>query len=612
MEYKPTFRLFEEFPEISTEQWEAKILEDLKGADYQRLIWKTADGLQLKPYYRQEDLEQLTHMQASWGYNEFARNLKGNNEWEISQIVQEHDPRKANLLALAALGKGAESVEFDARNILAAEDLQLLLKDLSVATTPLHFSNSPCFPDLLQWLDGLSPNGIKGSLGYDPLGHYALYEYFPSGKTRELEVAAELIIAAAKHSGMRVIQVSGNHFSNAGASIVQELAFALAQGHEYLHQLLQQGIAVEATAKHMGFTFGIGSDYFPEMARLRAARILWAKILDQYGLSDRQSMVMQIHAVTSPYNKTIYDPFVNMLRTTSEAMSAALGGADRITVLPFDSSFKRPDEFSERISRNLQQILKHEAYFNKVADVPGGSYYIENLTNAIASEAWKQFQQIEQMGGFLSCVESGFIKQAVRSASEKRQAEVAQRKQVFVGVNQYPNPDEEMLEKLQPVADTTAIAELKPARATQQLEALRLAVENHKKKGFKAPEVFLLTFGNAAMRKARADFATGFFSVAGYRILNHKGFASPQEGATAAAKAEAPIVVFCSSDEEYAGIAPAIAHIKKTAPKTIIIVAGYPKEMVRQLEQDGVDYFIHLRANLYDALSRFNEILGIA
>jgi len=611
MESKPTLGLFDEFPPITTQQWEDKIKEDLKGADYQRLIWKTTDGLQLKPYYREEDLENLPQLKSGTDIETIVRNIRESNDWEICQIITEKEPIEANRKAIMALNKGAEGLEFCGTSISNFEDLQALLKGVNVSATPLHFNQLENPSQFIQWLKLAAPDGIKGSLKFDPLGYFALYNKWCSTFEAGMQSTADLVNKTKELTSFRVIEVNGFPYNNAGATLVQELAFVLSQGHEYLYRLSQLGLSADAITTKMNFTFGIGSDYFLEIARLRAARLLWAKIVEQYHPEQMQRTTMHIHAITSLGNKTIFDPYVNMLRSTTEAMAAALGGANRITVSPFDASFKKSDEFSERIARNLQHILKHEAYFHKVADVPGGSYYIENLTTEIAEATWALFGAMEEKGGFVSCVENGFIQQTLEIAAQRRMSDVAQRKQVFVGVNQYPNLDEAMLEKLQPTADTTTLSNLKPIRATQQLEALRLSVENHKKKGFTAPEVFLLTYGNPTMRKARADFATNFFGCAGYTMINNPGFANALDGVPAALQSGAPIVVLCSSDEEYNQVAQAIELIKKSAPHTIIVLAGYPKEMVEQLAKDGVQFFIHLRANLYDALSRFNEMLGI-
>ncbi len=615
MDQEKTAGLFQEFPPVSTQQWEEKIHEDLKGADYEKkLIWKTIEGLKIKPYYRAEDLEKLAHMHALPGEAPFVRGGKTrNNNWEIRQDIEAEDPEKANATALKALAKGAEAVGLNAGELSSALDLAKLIENIDPTKTPVHFNHGKNFPQLAEWLVNMYNQEALGSFNFDPLGYFVLYNKFYESREANMEQAAELLkLGKERLPKFKTITVNGQHFHNAGASLVQELAFALAQGNEYLAALTEKDFSADDIANRITFTLAVGSNYFLEIAKLRAVRMLWAKIVEQYQPAFPESMKMNIHAVTSSWNKSIYDPYVNMLRTTTEAMAAAIGGADSMTVQPFDSTYKKSDDFSDRIARNQQIVLKYEAYFNKVSDPAAGSYYVENLTHSIAEAAWKLFVEVEEQGGFVTSVEKGFIHEQIQNTCQQRDMDIAMRKQVFVGVNQYPNLSEEMLDKLQPIAKLTDLAGLRSYRGVQAFEALRLAVENHKKKGFEVPKVFLLTYGNLTMRKARASFSTNFFGVAGYQIIDNPGFQNIEEGVQAAIDQGANIVVLCSSDEEYADMAPAATFIKEKSPETQVVVAGYPKELLEQLDQAGVDHYIHMRTNLLQALTHFNELMGIA
>ncbi|MBW6498218.1 MAG: acyl-CoA mutase large subunit family protein, partial [Bacteroidales bacterium] len=608
MDQEKTAGLFQEFPPVSTQQWEEKIHEDLKGADYEKkLIWKTIEGLKIRPYYRAEDLEKLAHMHALPGEAPFVRGGKTrNNDWEIRQDIDAEDPEKANATALKALAKGAEAVGLNAGEVASAPDLAKLIENIDPAKTPVHFNHGKNFPQLAEWLVNMYNQEARGSFNFDPLGYFVLYNKFYETREANVEQAAELLkLGKERLPKFKTIAVNGQHFHNAGASLVQELAFALAQGNEYLAALTEKGFGADDIANRMTFTLAVGSNYFLEIAKLRAARLLWAKIVEQYQPVKPESLKMTIHAVTSSWNKSIYDPYVNMLRTTTEAMAAAIGGADSMTVQPFDSTYKKSDDFSDRIARNQQIVLKYEAYFNKVSDPAAGSYYVENLTHSIAEAAWNLFVEVEEQGGFITSVEKRFIQEQIQNTCQQRDMDIAMRKQVFVGVNQYPNLNEEMLDKLQPIAKLTDLAGLRPYRGVQAFEALRLAVENHKKKGFEVPKVFLLTYGNLTMRKARASFSTNFFGVAGYQIIDNPGFQNIEEGVQAAIDQSADIVVLCSSDEEYADMAPAATIIKEKSPKTQVVVAGYPKELLEQLDQAGVDHYIHMRTDLLQALTHF-------
>jgi len=606
--------LFKEFPPVSTLQWEEKILEDLKGADYKKLIWRTVEGLNIRPYYRTEDIEKLVHMHALPGEAPFVRGGKTHdNNWEIRQDIDVEDVVEANTRALKALSKGAEAVGLNADEIDSVVDFAKLIEGIDPSKTPVHFNHAKNFLQIAEWLVNMYNHEARGSFNFDPLGYFVLYNKFYESRDANMEQAAQLLkLGIERLPRFCTISVNGQHFHNAGASLVQELAFALAQGNEYLAELTDKGFSIDEITPRMQFTLAVGSNYFMEIARLRAARLLWAKIVEQYKPANAESMKMNIHAVTSTWNKSIYDPYVNMLRTTTEAMAAAIGGGDSMTVLPFDNTYKKSDDFSDRIARNQQIVLKYESYFNKIVDPSAGSYYIENLTHSIAEAAMRLFLEVEEQGGFITSVEKRFIHEQIQNTCQQRDMDIAMRKQVFVGVNQYPNLSEEMLNKLQPIARLTDLAGLRPYRGVQAFEALRLAVENHKTKGFEVPKVFLLTYGNLTMRKARASFITNFFGVGGYKIIDNPGFLNIEEGVQASIGSGAEIVVLCSSDEEYAELAPAATIIKEKSPKTKVVVAGYPKELLEQLDKAGVDHYIHLRTNLLEALTHFNELLGIA
>ncbi|MFW5707845.1 MAG: methylmalonyl-CoA mutase family protein, partial [Bacteroidota bacterium] len=300
------------------------------------------------------------------------------------------------------------------------------------------------------------------------------------------------------------------------------------------------------------------------------------------------------------------------LRTTTEAMSAAIAGVDSLTIEPFDSTYKKADEFSSRIARNQQIVLKHESYFNKVVDPAAGSYYIDTITDQIADAAWKLFVEVEKMGGFIKAAETGFIKEQIEKTCQKRDMDIAMRKQVFVGVNQYPNLQEKMLDKIQPTAKLSDLAGLRPYRGVQAFEALRMAVENHQQKGFEQPRVYLFTWGNLALRKARATFATNFFGCAGYQVQEAPMVKDLQQGTEKALEAKAQIIVLCSSDEEYADMTEAVKMIREKQPDTQIVVAGNPTDSMKQLNEAGVQHYIHMRTNALESLQRFNDLLGIA
>ncbi len=614
--------LFENFPPVSTADWEAKINEDLKGADYdKRLVWKTIEGIPVRPYYRSEDLEALSYLDQMPGEAPYLRGTKTkNNDWIIRQDFEEADPKRANKLAREALEKGAQAVGLNIQNIETQKDLRILLKGIDLENVPLHFKNGTDYPAFFEMLIGFAGNtSLKGSLDFDPLAWLLLYEMFHKSREASFARAAKLVHMAREHQpGFRVITINGQHTHNAGANMVQELAFALSQAGEYLAELTGEDLKAEEVAPHMQFTFAVGSSYFMEIAKLRAFKVLWNKVIEAYiANSDKTSPEtdgannIYVHAVTSNWNKSIYDPYVNMLRTTTEAMAAAIGGVDSLCVSTFDHCFRKPDDFGYRMARNQQIILKQEAYFSKVADPAAGSYYIEKLTHELVQAAWKLFARIEDNGGFIKAVESGLIRESIEEICRKRDQDIATRKRTFVGTNQYANTAERMLDKVEPRAQLSDMSVLRQYRGPQAFEALRMAVESHAKKGFNIPKVFLFTYGNPVMRKARATFSGNFFGVAGYQVIDNLGFSDIKTGVQAAVDAKANIVVFCSSDEEYLDMAPAAKMIKESRPDTIIVVAGNPKEIINELNDAGVDHYIHVRTNVLESLTRYNDILGI-
>jgi methylmalonyl-CoA mutase len=417
---------------------------------------------------------------------------------------------------------------------------------------------------------------------------------------------------ATKFPKFRLLTVNAQLLHNAGGTAVQELGYALNWTNEYLVLLTEAGLNIDEIAKRMTLHISVGSNYFMEIAKIRAARMLLANVLKAHNAKHTQIFV---HASTSKWNKSLYDPNVNMLRTTTEAMSAALGGADSIHVDAYDNTYKCADEFSARIARNQQIILKEESYFDKIVDPSGGSYYIESLTDAIAQHAWKLFQDIEETGGFAAAFKAGTIQDAIAKTAHQRDLDIANRKTIVLGTNQYPNQHETMLEKIESKCafDTSVGAghalPLRLYRGSEAFEELRLATEKAVKSGKKKPIVFLLTYGNLAMRKARAGFALNFFGCAGYEIVDNAGFKTPEDGANAAISAKADIVVLCSSDEDYPELVNGVCAVLKG--KVNITLAGHPGDNLEAFKAAGVDEFIHVRSNLIETLNAYQKQLGI-
>jgi len=615
-------KLFEEFPPITTQQWEDQIIKDLKGADYEKkLVWNTIEGFSVRPYYRAEHIENLKHVKYLPAEFPYVRGNKSNcNCWFIRQNIDATEATTANKKALDILMKGVDSIGFDltCKENFSNQDFDTLLKDIHFESIELNIIGANAAKPFVDFLNEkiqtkkIDKNEIKGSVGFDPLAHLSLNGNFCKSQDEVFEIAKHLIEKAKDLPNFRVIGVNGEMFCNAGATIVQELGFALSMGNQYLALLTEKGLYIDTIAQKMKFNFGVSSNYFMEIAKFRAARMLWAQIVEAYKPQSKEAAKMIIHATTSKWNQTVYDPYVNMLRGTTESMSATIAGVDSLTVTPFNNAFEKTTDFSDRIARNTQILLKEESYFDKIVDPAGGSYYIETLTNSIAENAWKLFQEIESKGGYIEAFKIGFIQGKVNETANKRNLNIAFRRELLLGTNQYPNALEKADSKITAEAITfktskraDAIAEpIKPYRGAEQMELLRLKTDKAKV----TPVVFLLTIGDLTMRKARAGFASGFFACAGFKVIDNLGFNTVDEGVKAALDQKANIVVVCSSDDEYPVVATAV--LEKLNGKAITVVAGYPAS-VEELKVKGIKHFIHMKSNLIETLQGFQKELGI-
>lgn len=609
-------KLFSEFAPTTTEAWKEKAVADLKGADYEKkLVWKTNEGFAIQPFYRREDIASLATTNALPGEYPFVRgNKKDNNEWCVRQDIEVTDYAEANAKALQVLDRGADSLGFKIKGkMLSAEGIEALLKGIRACCVELNFitCQGKCVELANILINYFTAKNydlsvLRGSINYDPLNKLV-------GKGKEIGEYADtlrtLVETMQALPGYKCVAVNALSMNNAGSYISQELGYALAWGHEYLHTLVEAGLPVGVAAKAMKFNFGISSNYFMEIAKFRAARMLWATIVKQYEPKCDCACKMAVHAETSTFNLTLFDAHVNLLRTQTEAMSAAIAGVDSITVCPFDKTYETPDEFAERIARNQQLLLKEECHLDKTVDPAAGSYYIETLTASIAKQAWELFLAVENAGGFLAEAKAGNIQRAVNKSGDTRREAVSKRREILLGTNQYPNFTETAGTK-RPLAQTCCCGgeceptyeKLDQSRQASAFEALRLETEESGRR----PKAFMLTIGNLAMRQARAQFSCNFLACAGYEVIDNLGFATVEEGVEAAMAAKADIVVLCSSDDEYAEYA--VPAFKAVDGRSMFIVAGAPACM-DDLKAAGIENFIHVRCNVLETLKEYNAKL---
>ena len=699
---------FDEFPPTSYEEWRRAVDKALKGASFEkRLITKTYEGIDLQPMYRQEDIADLPHLDGLPG---FAPYLRGTNplgyhdsSWEVAQELPQSTPAAFNAALRADLQRGqnavnlmpdrptlagidadqadAEDVGRGGLSVSSVDDLAQALDGVDLENTPLFIQASTSaltFTALLAALvrkQGQSLAKLRGAIGMDPLGQLARDGRLPRDLDGIYDVMAQLTAwAKANAPQLQTITVQGSPYHNGGASTTQELAFVLATAVEYLRAMQTRGLSVDDAAPRFRFSLSIGSNFFMEIARLRAARLLWAKIIQAFG-GNAESEKMHIHTRTSAWNQTAYDPHVNLLRATTEAFSAVVGGCDSLHISPFDELVRVPDDFSRRVARNTHTVLREETHITHTVDPAGGSWYVENLTDSVARKTWALFQEIEKQGGMTKALESGWPQAQIADTAAKRAANIAKRKDIFVGTNMYPNLKESRIEAApvdpwavqsergaalkqyrasanagQKQAALDALAQggnvvetaiqaalagatlgeiahaarthAKPGptatavhahRGAQAFEALRQAAETYVARIGQRPQVFLANMGPLTQHKARADFVTAFLGVGGFETIYPAGFGTPDEAADAALASGAKAVVICSTDPTYPDIVPSLVEkLKKASPDLIVMLAGYPADHVEAFKTAGVDDFIHLAANCQALLSTLQKKMGVA
>lgn len=665
-------KLLTDFPPVSTEDWEKVIHADLKGADYaKKLIWNTYEGIQVKPYYRMEDLQGLEWLlNALPGEFPYVRGNQSNgNDWEIRAEIFNADLQTANAAALRNLSRGVNGICFRSlikdgkmygQPVQKQDDFNALIAGIDLTKTPVHLDWGARGAQALALLvnaaesQNIALTDLKGSLQYDVMAELLQQGFV--GLSREAwksSVARLVQWAAEKTPLIRPVTVQAHAVHHAGGNAVQELAYALGAGIEYMDSLTEAGMTAQQAAQKIGFSFSVGPNYFFEIAKVRAFRVVWASILQQMGV---EGVKTYVHGRTSEWNMTLFDPNVNMLRASTEAMSAVIGGYDALTVLPYDCAFKTPDEFSYRIARNTQLMLKYESQMEKLVDPASGSFYVESITDQLAQAALEMLKGFDAQGGLMAVILSGELQKQVAAVQAKKDKNISSRRDVFLGTNQFPNLLETMSSNLSiaepaevqgdldcPCADVQgwrdeflgsacACSEgeacdcgeeskaekicleadaLDIRRGAEVFEKMRLATEAFGQKTGKTPTVFLWTAGNLAMRLARATFVKNFFGCAGYQAVDTNGIQDAEEGLALASKTNPEIFVLCSSDDEYLELAQAVVpSIRQAYPKALIVVAGAPA-CVDELKAAGVNDLVNVRTNAIELLSDYQVKLGV-
>jgi Methylmalonyl-CoA mutase, N-terminal domain/subunit len=460
--------LFDGFPEVSAKQWKQKIQYDLKGADYnEALVWESLEGIKVKPFYNEEDVK---------GIPSFS--IGKNRPWNIAQTIYAGDAQKANAKAREILQKGVESLIFTLPN--EEIDFNVLLSEIDLAKIPVHFQFEFLALEPIQKLfSQIEGNEGRIFLNLDTIGHLSKDGDWFQSLENDRHILSDILIRAKKANIECSLSVNTSIYQNAGANMVQQLAYGLSHANEYLHTFGYDTVTERDKSPGIVFKVAVGSNYFFEIAKLRALRWLWKTVAPAYDLNND----CHILVVPSKRNKTLYDYNVNMLRTTSECMSAILGGADTVCNLPYDAIYHKDNAFGERIARNQLLLLKEEGYFNGAAEISEGTYYIESLTKQLAEKALTLFKQLEASGGFLDALKKGTIQQKIKESAAKEQELFDEGKIISLGTNKYQNPQDRMKDDLElyPFVKTqprkTIIVPIIEKRLAETSEQKRLDLE---------------------------------------------------------------------------------------------------------------------------------------
>lgn len=684
-------KLLEEFPPHTYEMWRKAAEALLKGAPFEKkLITPTYEGFDLQPIYHREDVAELPHLKDAVpgsGSRVRGRTLGGyrSGAWLLSQELSAPTPEELNAVVLHELNNGqnefniwldapsragrdadadgASSVGVCGVSVSTKADFAAMLKEVSLPAISVYLRTGSA-PEALSALylaavkeKGTSFVELEGCLEVDPVAYLLETGTLPGGFANALDgMAAMTKFAAANAPKLQTITVQGQPYHNGGASSVQEMASVLATGVYYLREMVARGLSIEDLVPRVRLSLAVGSQYFIEIAKFRAVRLLWSRILEALDVPMEKRSV-HLHARTGLWNKTVRDPYVNSLRTTTEAFAAVVGGVDSLHIGAFDEVVREPDEFSRRLARNVHHILAEECDMTQVIDPAGGSWAVEWLTDQMATQAWTEFQKIEAAGGIVAALEAGDVQKAVADTLAKKRKALGQRRDTLVGTNNYPNAQEKVLEprsinyvgiatdRAKAVSDAredrdgaAVEAALKVAAEAKTFEALIAAAEagatlaelNAVARGSadaakvtpiglsrgaepyenladrvavlgEKATILQVNFGPSRRYRMRADWTSAFFRVAGFTLAADDDFLTVDDAVSAAVASPGRVALLVSDDATYAESAVEVAKaIKEARPDMKLILAGAPGENEADLRAAGIDDFVHVRVSNYD------------
>jgi len=692
----------DEFTPPSYEEWKQACIELLKGAPFEKkLFTKTYEGITFSPMYFHGDTEPIQPTKSFPGMGDYLRGVEANGyvnaPWGIAQACDETLPEENNELLKHEIEKGSTVYNVkvdcatrkgkDAReckhigkhgcSVTTLGDVETLLKGLKLDKYPLYvYAGESALPLLALIVAAVKKNGgdvakLKGVIGANPIAEYAANGTLTQDLDKLFDEAAKAAKWATKNApAVKTIFVKSNVFSNGGANDIQEVAYTLATGVAYLRALLERGLTIDQAASQIMFGFSMGANFFMQIAKLRAIRPIWAQIIKAFG-GNEESQKIHIHGRPAKFFKTVYDPYVNLLRDTTQLFSGVVGGVDSFENSTFDEPVRKGDEFSRRIARNMQIILQEEFGLLQPIDPAGGSWAVETLTKQIKEKIWAEFQVIEGKGGIVAALKEGYPQEQIATVLAARFKAAETRKDRIVGNNMYPNMTEERIDprpenqaenmkarkaaienylstvdsaavkdalaavkdgcaccviaaaekgatiaeirKALGTADVAEIKNISAHRLSERFEALREKTENFKAKTGDNVKIFLANMGPIPQHKARADFTTGFLQVGAFQVLGNNGFPTVDDAAAAAKESGADAVVICSTDATYPEIVPALApKLHEVLPNATVYLAGTaPAELVETYKQAGIDDYINVRANCYKVIQALQQKKGM-
>jgi methylmalonyl-CoA mutase len=583
--------LFAEFNPVTKQEWMEKVGIDLKGADFdKKLVWKNLSKIKIQPFYYAEDKQ------------DYIKNTGENSQSLINyRGIAVHSAERGNKLALKAIEEGINGLLFtvdkriSAANLLEGIDVNKIAISFILRIDAVEFASD--FFELVKE-QNIAPHNLKGFIDLDIIS-----DYLTQGNIEEnqFDTATELVKLAADYPNFKVLTISGSEYLDSGANQSQEVAYTLCSLVFLIEKLKDRGIPEQEVFDNLNFKFAIGSEYFVEIGKFRAFNSLLTEVAGKYGITEYTHTII---AKTSIWSKSVSDPHTNLLRATTEAMSAILGNVDAVLIDAYDKEFSDASDFSSRIAGNISTILKEESYLGKVANPVDGSYYIEELSVKIAAKALELFKAIEENGGFYKSFENELIQQQIAEIRQEKIKLISQRRLPMVGVNKYPNLMETVNSNILSAGEENNSKVLTPRRASLEIEALRKTTEEFVEKTNKRPVVELTSFGNLTMRKARAAFAYDFIGVSGFTVLQEQSYSSAQEAAEQSAKSDSSVVVICSSDQDYEESAVAfVKAFRSLNSEKVLLLAGNPINIINELTDAGLDGCVNIKSDVITTIS---------